>query len=358
MKIGILTTSPGANEPLVKTIEKMGHEPRIIIPKLCYQFISENVNGHDRLYYGIEGDEPERITAKSLDAIIPRLGSNVEYGAALLRFINENLGVYCPVNPWGLIYAQNKSWTLQRLSNAGIPIPRTIMAESPAHVRWIVDKLGSLPIIIKTNQGSKGKTVSIIDTKRSANSMMEFCLNSNLKILVEEFINAESSDFRVWVVGDSVAVAMKRTSNDKNDFRANVSRGAKGEKAELSDEDKNLCIRAAHCLGLNIAGVDLMKSKETGKSFIIEVNANPGTLVIDLTGVDVWEHVIRFIEGNYKKAVPAGVMAALTESFIFSPGTILSDYTNLITQNKNLQRTNEGLMIDMMTMRKPALKTH
>lgn len=357
MKIGILTTSPGANEPLVKTIEKMGHEPRIINPRLCYQFISENVNGHDRLYYGNEGDEPERITAKSLDAIIPRLGSGVDYGAALLRFINENLGVYCPVNSWGLIYAQNKSWTKQRLSNAGIPQTRTITTESPAHAKWLVDKLGSLPIIIKTNLGSKGKTVSIIDTKRSANSMLEFCLNSNMKILIEEFIEADSSDFRVWVVGESVAVAMKRTSANKDDFRANLSRGGTGELAELSDDDKNLCIKSAKLLGLGIAGVDLIKSKVTGKSYIIEVNANPGNLVIECTGVNPWENVIRYIEANYKKAIPGGLMAAMTESFLFNSGTLISEYTTLLAQNKALQATNERLICENVSMRKPAFRT-
>lgn len=355
MNIGILTV--GNNKLLTDTIKERGHNPIIINPKYCYQYISENDRGVDRLYYGRDGEKPERITPQSLDAIIPRIGQGIDYAAALLRFINENLGVYCPVNPWGLIYAANKSWTLQRLSNAGIRIPRTILAESPAHVKWLIDKVGSLPVIIKTNTGSQGKTVAIVDTKRSANSMLEFCLNSNLKVLVEEFVESESSDYRVWVVGNEIAVAMKRSAVDKEDFKANISRGGKGEKAVLSKDDENLCIRAAHCLGLNIAGVDLLKSKKTGKSYIIEINGNPGTKVINLTGVNVWQSVIKYIEDNHKTGVTSPLNASLSESILFNQGELLTHYTALQAENRTLRQSYDTLKIENQLLKRPIFTT-
>jgi ribosomal protein S6--L-glutamate ligase len=350
MKIGILTTTP--NTLLTDTIAEMGHSAMIINPKYCYQYISENDKGIDRLYYGHDGEEPKRITGSTIDAIIPRIGSNVDYSAALLRFINENLGIYCPVNPWGIIYAANKSWTLQRLSNAGIKIPRTIIAESPVHVKWLIDKVGSIPVIIKTNSGSQGKTVAIVDTKRSANSMLEFCLNTNLKVLVEEYIESEASDYRVWVVGDEIAVAMKRSAVNPDDFKANISRGGKGEKVTLSKEDEKLCIKAAHCLGLNIAGVDLLKSKKTGASYIIEVNGNPGTKVIDLTGVNVWKSVVQYIERNYKTSNTGQITASLADGVLLNGAGLLANYIGLeaknqiITdENQRLKRINENLLL-------------
>jgi ribosomal protein S6--L-glutamate ligase len=337
MKIAILTSSPVENQKLVDTAIKRGHECRIIDPRKTYQFVSEYEQGFDRLYYGSDGNEPERITAKSLDCVINRIGSNTEYAAAVLRFMTENLGIYCPNNPWGIVYAANKSWTLQRLSHAGIKVPRTLISESPAHVKWVIEKIGSLPVIIKTNHGSKGKTVSIIDTKRSANSMFEFCVNTGLKVLIEEYIESDSSDYRVWVVGDKIAVTMKRTARDKDDFRANVSRGAKGEKVELSPEDEELCIKAAHCIGLNVAGVDLLKSKKTGTSYIIEINANPGTKVIDITGVNVFDSVIEYCEANYKKGNAAGITAAMTDSIILQDGNFLKTVSAAFNENTLLK---------------------
>lgn len=346
MKIAILTSNQKENQPLFDSAIKRGHDCRFIDPRKTYQFVSEIESGFDRLYYGTDSEEPERITAKSLDCVINRFGSNVDYSAAVLRFMTENLGIYCPNNPWGVIYAANKSWTLQRLSHSNIKVPRSIIAESPAHVRWIVDKIGSLPLIIKSNSGSKGKTVAIVDTKRSANSMMEFCVNSGLRVLIEEFIESDSSDYRAWVCGDEIAVCMKRTSQDKNDFRANVSRGAKGERVELSQEDQQLCIKAAHSIGLRVAGVDLLKSKKTGTSYIIEINANPGLRIIDITGVNPFDKVIEYCEANYRKGNSNKITASMTDSIILQDGNFLQSVTNAFKENELLKQKVERLELE------------
>lgn len=337
MKIGILTT--GNNSLLVETIKKRGHTPITLNPKYCYAYLSETSRGIDRLYYGGgSSDQPTRILPGHLDAIIPRVGCNLDYTAALLRFMVENLGIYSPCNAWGLIFAGNKSWCLQRLSSAGIPIPKTIITESPRHVKWAVDKLGSLPIILKTNAGSQGKTVAILDSKRSANSVMEFALNSSLKILLEEFIPGGASDYRVWVVGGEVVAAMKRTSTDPEDFRANISRSGRGELVTLSKSDQDLCIRAAGALGLGIAGVDLMKNEKTGKSFIIEINGNPGTKIIQITGVNVWESVVSMLEKNYKTADRTSLTSALVEPVLFNESKLLESWTEMKIENATLKR--------------------
>lgn len=358
MKIAILTTSPKENEVLKTTAEKRGHQVRFINPAKVLMYISEHERGYDRFYYGDEGTEPERITASSIDCVINRIGSHTEYAASVLRFMIDNLGIYCPNSPWGVILASNKSWTLQKLSAKGIKVPRTIIAESPVHIEWIVNKIGSLPIVIKTNHGSKGKTVAIVDTKRSANSMFEFVYNAGLKVLIEEFIEGDSSDVRAWVVGDRVALAMKRTSTDKADFKANISRGAKGEKIELSKEDEQLCVEAAHAIGLQIAGVDLMRSKITGKSYIIEINSNPGTKIIGITGHNVFEDIVKFCEDNFKRPeVSPGVMA-LSDALLMDGGKFFENvaeaFQDVQTLKAELLKTGKSILLskDRKTLKK------
>lgn len=317
MKIAILTSSIEGNQSLADTAKKRGHTVTFIDPTETYQFISENEKGYDQFFHGIGGEVPERILRSNLDCVINRIGSNSEYSSSVLRFIVENLDIYCPNSPIGIMFASNKAWTLQRLSSFGLKVPRTIVCDSPAHVKWAIDKLGSLPIIVKTWHGSMGKTVGIIDSKRSANSMFSFILHSGLKVLLEEYIESDSTDIRAWVVGDSVSIAMKRTSGDKNDFRANISTGGKGEKIELSEEDKKICIRAATCLGLHVAGVDLMKSKINGKTYVIEVNSNPGTKIIDVTGHNVWNDVLEYCEKNYKKGHNTQLKSGAAQALLF-----------------------------------------
>lgn len=313
MKIICLTHSPKENEKLREAAEKKGHNIRFVNPAKTLQYISEHEKGLDRFYLVTDEKVPERIFAKDVDCVIPRIGSGVEYGASILRFIVENLGAYCPNNPWGHVFASNKAYTLQKLSSVGIKVPRTIITESPDNVQWIVEQIG-LPVIVKTWNGSKGRTVGICDSKRSANSLFQFMHYAGLKILLEQYIETGGTDYRVWVCGDKVSVAMKRTSGDAKDFRANISQGGKGEKVELSQDDQNLCIKAAHSIGLNCAGVDMMKA-EDGTSYIIEINSNPGVKIIDITGINPFENIIEFCEENYKKK-PSGVQAISNEMLL------------------------------------------
>jgi len=298
LTIGILTNAK--NTKLVNTIEAHGHEAKIFNPEKMYMYISEYERGYDRLYFGIDGDAPERITAKSIDIIINRVGKNTEFATDVLKFMVENLGIYCPNKPDSLLKASNKAKTLQILSSAKIPVPRTIVCQKPAHVKWLVETIGELPIVIKKTTGSQGDTVGIVDTKVSANSMCEFIYNSGINAVVEEYIEAESKDYRVWVVGDKTPVAMRRTAK-KGDWKSNISKGGTGERVYLNEADKEICIKAAHSLGLNICGVDMLKSKKTGRSVIIEINSNPGTRIIDICNYNVWNDVIKFCEDNYKK---------------------------------------------------------
>ena len=139
MKIGILSSSK--NQKLVDTIEQIGDEARVFNPAKMYMLISEHERGFDRLYYGTDGDAPERITANSLDCIINRVGDNTKYATDVLRFMVDNLGIYCPNKPESLMYASNKAKTLQILSSAKIPVPKTIICQKPAHVKWLVETI-------------------------------------------------------------------------------------------------------------------------------------------------------------------------------------------------------------------------
>ncbi len=337
MKIACLTTSPAENSKLEEVAKRRGHDFRFINPTKTLQYISEHERGLDRFYIAGEDHEPVRIYSKDIDVVIPRLGSGVEYGSSVLRFMVENLGAWCPNNPWGHVFASNKAYTLQKLSSVGVKVPKTIITESPQHVAWIVDKI-KLPVIVKTWNGSKGKTVGICDSKRSANSLFAFAYNAGLRILLEEYVESGGTDYRVWVVGDKVAVAMKRSSVDKNDFRANISQGGKGEKVQLTKEDEQLCIRAAHSIGLNIAGVDLMKDSATGQSYIIEINSNPGIKIIDITGHNPFEDIVEYCEQFYKKGSAGGIvgMQGMFTSDLLLSTTFFEGLAGVMKENKIL----------------------
>jgi ribosomal protein S6--L-glutamate ligase len=339
LHIILLTTSPAANKLLVETIEARGHRVTTINPARLYLYISEHPSGYDKLLLESDGDEPIRLHANSIDAVIPRLGSSVTWGSSCLRFLSENIGLYCYDSPWSHILAQDKSFTLQRLSSAGVRVPRTIICESLAHVSWAMGKLGT-KIVIKTTHGSKGKTVAVVDNVKSASGIFEFLYNAGLKVILEEFIPCESTDYRVWVVGGKVAVSMKRTASDPDQWKANLSLGGTGSLVKLSDEDEALCIKAAESLGLGVCGVDLVKSSVSGLSYILEVNSNPGTLVVSATGHNVFEDVVKLVEDNCGASNNSQSMnqgnAKMKADLLFNPN-LLGNIDHLIKVNNVLK---------------------
>lgn len=300
LNFGVLTGNPGYSAALGDAITQRGHSVRWIDPAKLYQLVTENERGHDRIYDGSRGEaEPERITAGSLDVIIPRLGSGSDYGTAVLRFFIENLGIWSPVSPYGIQFASNKWATLQRLSSLGVPIPRTILTSRPAHINWILTKLGGEKWIIKTLTGSQGTGVACAYEKRSAASLFELIYKLGARVIIESFVEADGKDLRLWVCGDRVILAMERTAA-KGAFKANLAQGGSGKEIEVSPELEALAVKAAQGIGLNVCGVDVMKDTE-GRYFVVEVNSNPGTKIIDVTGRNPFVEIVEFCERNYNK---------------------------------------------------------
>ena len=96
------------------------------------------------------------------------------------------------------------------------------------------------------------------------------------------------------MVGDEVVAAIKRTGST-GEFRSNLHRGGTAEAIEITPEERQTALRAARALGLNVAGVDMLRSKRG--PVIMEVNSSPGLEGIEAaTKVDVAGRIIEFLE--------------------------------------------------------------
>jgi ribosomal protein S6--L-glutamate ligase len=288
-----------ASKHLVKAIEDRGHSYDTHDPNNLYLFVSDSINGYDRIYNGSPKLEaPARILAKNYDAVISRLGGGLEHGASILRHLTENLSIYCAQTPDGLETASNKLKTTQKLSSKGLKVPVTTYAKNPIHIEFLIKKIGGLPAVGKMIRGSQGNGVFILETPQAANTSLQSFYNLNASMKLQKFIESGATDIRAIVVGDKVAVAMERSG--KKDFRANISQGGSGKKIELSAEDVEICVRAAKAVDLEFAGVDIIKDKD-GKTYIIEINGNPGTKIIDITGHNYFLDLVKHVEEKVGK---------------------------------------------------------
>ena len=234
------------------------------------------------------------------DAVIPRIGASItHYGLAVLRQF-EMQGVF-PLNESVAIgRSRDKLRALQLLAREGIGLPVTAFAHDPRRAEDVIKEVGGTPCVIKLLEGTQGRGVMLAETAASAKSIIEAFGAANMNILVQEYIKeAGGNDIRVLVIGGQAVASMMR-SGRMGEFRANLHRGGKAEAVVVSEEERRTAVRAAEVLGLNMAGVDLLRSNRG--PVVVEVNSSPGIEGIEqASGSDVAGAMIEFLERHAQR---------------------------------------------------------
>jgi ribosomal protein S6--L-glutamate ligase len=289
MKIAILSRNRNlySTRRLAEAAEKRGHTVRIVDVLRCYMNIAPR---SPEIHY--RGQKLERY-----DAVIPRIGASVTYyGAAVVRQF-EMMGTYCVNESVAITRARDKLRALQLLARRGIGLPITAFAHSPDDTHDMIQLVRGAPMVLKLIEGTQGKGVVLAETDQAAASVIDAFRDLNAHFLVQEFIQeARGTDIRCFVVGGKVVAAMERKA-PPGEFRSNLHRGGTARAVKLTREERATATRAARVLGLNVAGVDIVRSRN-GPA-VLEVNSSPGLEGIEAaTGEDIAGRIIGFIEAH------------------------------------------------------------
>ena len=291
MKIAILSRKAAlySTRRLVEAAKERGHEVHVINPLRCYMNINSTASE-----IHCQGD-----ILSHFDAVIPRIGASISfYGTAVVRQF-EMQGVFSINESVAITRARDKLRSLQLLSRKGIGLPITGYAHSPDDVDDLIRMVGGAPVVIKLLEGTQGLGVVLAETKNAAKSVLEAFLNMNANILIQEYIKeAKGADIRCFVVGGKVVAAMQR-QGPNGEFRSNLHRGGSAKLIKITPKERATAVRAASIMGLNVAGVDLLRS-ERGP-LVMEVNASPGLEGIEkATHQNIAGMIIEFIEEHAK----------------------------------------------------------
>ena len=289
MKIALLARNANlyTHKRFVEAAEARGHEIDVIDTLRVYL----NVASH-RPQIRYRGE-----ILQDYDAVIPRIGASVTFfGTAILRQF-EIMGVYPLNESVAITRSRDKLRSLQLLARKGIGLPVTIFAHSTSQADDILEMLGGAPVVIKLLEGTQGIGVVLGETDGSAKSMIQAFGGLKANILVQEFIKeAGNEDIRCLVVGDRVVASMVR-KGVKGDFRSNLHRGGSAQPIKITPEERSTAVRAANVMGLNVCGVDILRSNHG--PVVMEVNSTPGLEGVEkATGIDVAAKIIGFIEKN------------------------------------------------------------
>ncbi len=288
LKIGLLASNPNlySNRRIIEAGEQRGHEMVFLNIKHCYM--------------KMDADEPEvhyrggRVI-DDLDAVIPRIRPSMTfYGCALARQF-ASMGVYCLNTAAAITQSRDKLHSLQLLFESGIDIPITGFANSPLETDDLISMVGGAPLIVKLLEGTQGRGVVLAETSKAAESVINAFKSLKADILVQEFIKeAQGKDIRCFVVDGKVVSAIQREA-EPGEFRANVHQGGTASVIRPTADEKRIAIKAARCMGLAVAGVDIIRSAKG--PLLLEVNSSPGLEGIEgATGKDIAGMMLGAIE--------------------------------------------------------------
>ncbi len=287
MKIAILSRNPKlySTRRLIEAGKQRGHEVQVLDALRCYMNITSN---RPSVHY-----RGEVLTG--FDAVIPRIGASVTfYGTAVLRQF-EMMGTYPLNESVAISRSRDKLRSLQLLSRKGIGLPVTGFAHKPDDTQDLIKMVGGAPLVIKLLEGTQGIGVVLAETAKAAESVIEAFMGLKANILVQEFIKeAGGADIRCFIIGDKVVATMMRQGKE-GEFRSNLHRGGSAKLIRITPEERSTAVRAARTMGLNVAGVDLLRSNHG--PVVMEVNSSPGLEGIEnATGKDIAGMQIEFIE--------------------------------------------------------------
>ncbi len=287
MKIAILSRDATlySSVRLLEAAAARGHAAKVLDPTHCYMNITSmkpsiHYQGESLLDY---------------DAVIPRIGPSITfYGTAVIRQF-EVMNRFCLNNSAAISRSRDKMASTQLLASQGIELPITAFAHNPDNIDDLIAEVGGSPLVIKLVEGSQGIGVVLAETDNAARSVIQAFMGLNANIMVQEFIQeAQGSDIRCFVIGDKVVAAIKRQSRE-GEFRSNLHRGGTASEECLTPQETATAVRAAKIMGLNVCGVDLLRSRRG--PLVIEVNSSPGLEGIEnATGKDIAGLMIEFIE--------------------------------------------------------------
>ena len=292
MRIAILSRSRKiySTSRLVEAAKSRGHDAQVVDTLRCYMNIASH---RPTMHFRGEQLEP-------FDAVIPRIGASITfYGTAVLRQF-EMMGTFPLNESVAVTRSRDKLRSLQLLARRGIGLPVTGFARAPDDIGDLIEMVGGAPLVAKLLEGTQGIGVVLCETRKAAESVLEAFMGLNVSIMVQEYIKeAGGADIRCFVIGDKVVASIKRQAKP-GEFRSNLHRGGTAALIKITPQERAVAVRSARIMGLNVAGVDLLRSNHG--PLVMEVNSSPGLEGIEsATGKDVAGMIIDFLEKNARK---------------------------------------------------------
>ncbi len=225
------------------------------------------------------------------------------YRAAYAAAVFEACGAFTVNSSSTILLSGDKVLCYSALARNGLPIPNTVVALAGEAAEAALME-ARLPVIDKPAIGSWGRMVSLITNREAAKLVVEHreaMASPQLKVhVIQEYVEKPGRDIRVLVLNGRALGAIYRIQ-ENGDWRTNIARGAKAEKAPLTSEMEELAIKAARAVNGFFVSVDLIEHPDRGL-LVLEVNGIPEFKgFMKATGLDVAKLLVEEVMEVYRR---------------------------------------------------------
>jgi len=252
-----------------------------------------------RVGYKPEASVGETEVLQDLSALITRpigRGSLEEiiFRMDLLHRL-ERLGMLIINPPLSIECSVDKYYALALLEEHGLPVPRTAVAESHEEALKCFHELGG-DVVVKPLFGSRGVGSTRVSDPDVATRVFRTISFYHGVLYLQEFIPHGVSDIRAFVVGDRVVASMHRIAEN---WKTNVSLGAKPIPLKLGEELENLAVKTAEVIGCRVTGVDILEGPKG--PVVVELNSQPGWRGLQsVTKTNIADEIVRYVLSQLK----------------------------------------------------------
>ncbi len=225
------------------------------------------------------------------DVVIPRIGVSIhQYGLSVVKQL-ELAGVPVLNGAAAIEASRHRMRSLQLLSAAGLPVPRTVMASGPSGLAALVERVGGVPVLLKVLSPDGKGGVMVCESLQSLEAALEAVQGLGRDLVVQQYLRGgRGRDLRALVACGEVVAALRRRAATGR-FARTLRRGARFDAVALPARHRAIAVEAAAVLGLRVCAVDMLDEKEG--PLVFEVNASPSIREVEAAcEVDVAARVV------------------------------------------------------------------
>ncbi len=291
MKIAILSIL--ADTHFVKLFAQEARRCSHVVDVINYLECSTNID-EGELSVTYEGKRLD-----SYDVVIPRIASGYStFGLNVLGHF-ESSNTYCLNHSGAIRNSKDKFKALTILANNKLRVPHSTACFSKTSVEDQYQSFESSTVILKKNESTQGEGVFKVNSLKEIQFLMD---QSDQSFFLQEYIEeSRGEDIRVLVLGEKVIAYMLRQA-PPGEFRSNLHLGGIAKQVEITQEEREMAIKAGQALDLKFAGVDILRSKSG--PMLLEVNSAPGLKGLVEVGFNGLEsQILDFIEKDLVKII-------------------------------------------------------